>query len=347
MLKFYCEEAGRALAELKSTPDGLTDAEAARRLAEKGPNKLAEGKKVTTLQRFLQQLSDPMIIILLVAAAVSGVTAAYSGESFADVFIILIVVLINAVLGVYQESKAEKAIEALQEMTAATSKVIRGGKQVSLKSEELVPGDVVVLEAGDAVPADGRILESASLKIEEAALTGESVPVNKVVSALGLDDGKDVPLGDRKNMAYMGSTVVYGRGRVLITGTGMDTEMGKIAGALAQAEEGQTPLQKKLARARHLRIHLRLQPYQGGRFPPRRHHQYVHGSGQSCRRGHPRGPCHRRYHRTLHRRNEHVQAQCRHPPPYGCGDAGLRTGHLLGQNRYADAEQDDGCGARG
>lgn len=140
MLKFYCEEAGRALAELKSTPDGLTDAEAARRLAEKGPNKLAEGKKVTTLQRFLQQLSDPMIIILLVAGAVSGVTAAYSGESFADVFIILIVVLINAVLGVYQESKAEKAIEALQEMTAATSKVIRGGKQVSLKSEELVPG---------------------------------------------------------------------------------------------------------------------------------------------------------------------------------------------------------------
>ncbi len=116
--------------------------------------------------------------------------------------------------------------------------MIRGGKQVSLKSEELVPGDVVVLEAGDAVPADGRILESASLKIEEAALTGESVPVNKVVSALGLDDGKDVPLGDRKNMAYMGSTVVYGRGRVLITGTGMDTEMGKIAGALAQAEEG-------------------------------------------------------------------------------------------------------------
>ena len=246
MLKFYCEEAGRALAELKSTPDGLTDAEAARRLAEKGPNKLAEGKKVTTLQRFLQQLSDPMIIILLVAAAVSGVTAAYSGESFADVFIILIVVLINAVLGVYQESKAEKAIEALQEMTAATSKVIRGGKQVSLKSEELVPGDVVVLEAGDAVPADGRILESASLKIEEAALTGESVPVNKVVSALGLDDGKDVPLGDRKNMAYMGSTVVYGRGRVLITGTGMDTEMGKIAGVLAQTEQEQTPLQKKL-----------------------------------------------------------------------------------------------------
>lgn len=246
MLKFYCEEAGRALAELKSTPDGLTDAEAARRLAEKGPNKLAEGKKVTTLQRFLQQLSDPMIIILLVAAAVSGVTAAYSGESFADVFIILIVVLINAVLGVYQESKAEKAIEALQEMTAATSKVIRGGKQVSLKSEELVPGDVVVLEAGDAVPADGRILESASLKIEEAALTGESVPVNKVVSALGLDDGKDVPLGDRKNMAYMGSTVAYGRGKAVVTATGMHTEMGKIASAITQAEDGETPLQKKL-----------------------------------------------------------------------------------------------------
>lgn len=247
MLKFYCEDTDSVLSELGSSANGLSDAEAASRLSEKGPNKLAEGKKITTLQRFLQQLSDPMIIILLVAAAVSGVTAAYSGESFADVFIILIVVLINAILGVYQESKAEKAIEALQEMTAATSKVIRNGKQITLKSEDLVPGDIVVLEAGDAVPADVRILESASLKMEEAALTGESVPVNKMIGALNLNDGKDIPLGDRKNMAYMGSTVVYGRGSAVVTGTGMDTEMGKIAGALAQAEEGQTPLQKKLA----------------------------------------------------------------------------------------------------
>ena len=158
MLKFYCEEAGRALAELKSTPDGLTDAEAARRLAEKGPNKLAEGKKVTTLQRFLQQLSDPMIIILLVAAAVSGVTAAYSGESFADVFIILIVVLINAVLGVYQESKAEKAIEALQEMAAATSKVLRDGKMVIAEQRGSGVGRRCrCWKRATPCPADGRI----------------------------------------------------------------------------------------------------------------------------------------------------------------------------------------------
>ena len=185
-----------------------------------------------------------MIIILLVAALVSGITAAYSGESFADVFIILIVVVINAVLGVYQESKAEKAIEALQEMTAATSKVLRDGKMVLLKSEELVPGDVVILEAGDAVPADCRILESASLKAEEAALTGESVPVEKEAAAI--EQEGDIPLGDRKCMVYMGSTVVYGRGRAVVCATGMDTEMGKIADALAQAEDGQTPLQRKL-----------------------------------------------------------------------------------------------------
>ncbi|MEG1972817.1 MAG: HAD-IC family P-type ATPase, partial [Oscillospiraceae bacterium] len=178
-----------------------------------------------------------MIIILLVAALVSGITAAYSGESFVDVFIILIVVFINAILGVYQESKAEKAIEALQKMTAATSKVLRNGHQISLKSENLVVGDIVILEAGDAIPADMRILESASLKIEEAALTGESVPVTKMTAVLNLINGKEVPLGDRKNMAYMGSTVVYGRGRAVVTGTGMKTEMGKIANLLAGADD--------------------------------------------------------------------------------------------------------------
>ena len=136
-------------------------------------------------------------------------------------------------LGVVQESKAEAAIAALQEIAAATSKVLRDGKIVSLKSEDLVPGDVVVLEAGDSVPADGRIIECASMKIEEAALTGESVPVNKIVSLLNLEGEKDVPLGDRKNMIYMGSTVVYGRGKAVITGTGMNTEMGKIADSLS------------------------------------------------------------------------------------------------------------------
>ena len=156
------------------------------------------------------------------------------------------VVIINAVLGVFQESKAEAAIEALQEIAAATSKVLRDGKMVTLKSTDLVPGDIVVLEAGDAVPADGRIIECASMKIEEAALTGESVPVNKMMDLLSLESRKDIPLGDRKNMVYMGSTVVYGRGKAVVTGTGMNTEMGKIAKALSQAKEEATPLQLKL-----------------------------------------------------------------------------------------------------
>ena len=247
-MKHYCQDAAGVLAQVQSTKNGLTAAEAQKRLETNGKNKLAEPKKDSIIVQFLKQLTDPMIIILLVAALISGVLAVVEGESMTDVIIILAVVIINAVLGVYQENKAEKAIEALQEMSAATSKVLRDGKIVSVRSEDLVVGDVVLLEAGDAVPADGRIIENASLKIEEAALTGESVPVNKFIDLINLEEGvKDVPLGDRKNMVYMGSTVVYGRGAAVITATGMDTEMGKIADALAKAEEGQTPLQIKLS----------------------------------------------------------------------------------------------------
>ena len=245
-MDFYTKDAAEVLSHLSSSADGLDESVAKERFEKYGANKLKEAKKPSLLSRILAQLSEPMTVILLIASAVSAVTAIYGGESFADVIIILAVVCINAFLGVYQEGKAEKAIEALQEMTAATSKVIRGGKLITLKSEELVPGDIVVLEAGDAVPADGRIIENASLKIEEAALTGESVPVNKMIETLGLENNKDIPLGDRKNMVYMGSTVVYGRGKAVITATGMDTEMGKIAIALSEAGEGQTPLQKKL-----------------------------------------------------------------------------------------------------
>ena len=246
-MKYYCEEKERVIAELESNENGLSEAEAERRLAENGPNKLAAAKKDSIIKQFLKQLADPMIIILLAAAAISGVLAITQGESFADVIIILFVVVVNAVLGVYQENKAEKAIEALQEMSAATSEVLRGGKIVTVHSEELVVGDVVLLEAGDAVPADGRIIDNASLKIEEAALTGESVPVSKFIDIINLTDGeRDVPLGDRRNMAYMGSTVVYGRGAMIVCATGMDTEMGKIADALSQASDGQTPLQIKL-----------------------------------------------------------------------------------------------------
>ncbi len=248
MKKTYTLTTDEVLQGLATGTDGLSSAEAAKRLEQYGPNKLKEAPKPTLLQRFLAQLKDPMLIILMVAAAVSALTGFLSNEpEWAEVIIILTVVLLNAVLGVIQESKAEAAIEALQTMTAATCKVLRDGKMVILHSADLVPGDVVLLEAGDAVPADGRIIENASLQIEEAALTGESVPVNKLIDALNLTAGQEeVPLGDRKNMCYMGSTVVYGRGKAVITETGMDTEMGKIAGALAAAEDEQTPLQKKL-----------------------------------------------------------------------------------------------------
>ena len=319
-MNFYQETPEKVLEELSTTENGLTHQEAGARLEQYGPNKLAEGKKVTLFQRFLQQLSDPMIIILLAAAAVSGITAAYSGESFADVFIILIVVLINAVLGVYQESKAEKAIEALQEMTAATSKVLRDGKLSLLHSDVLVPGDIVVLEAGDAVPADCRILESASIKAEEAALTGESVPVEKEVAAISSEE--EVPLGDRRCMLYMGSTVVYGRGRAVVCSTGMDTEMGKIADALAQAQENETPLQRKLGQLSKILSVLVLgicvfiflfSLLRAGDF-----HldtiisTFMVAVSPGCGRD-PRGSGRCGHHCSVHRRHQYVQAQCRHP----------------------------------
>ena len=248
MKDYYKLSVDETLNELNADSAGLSSERAAERLAQYGPNKLKEAEKPGFGKRFLTQLKDPMLLILLAAAGVSALTGAIAGESeWAETIIILAVVLLNAVLGVLQESKAEAAIEALQTMTAATCKVLRDGKMAALHSDELVPGDVVLLEAGDAVPADGRIIESASLKIEEAALTGESVPVNKMLDALGAAQKQaDVPLGDRKNMCYMGSTVVYGRGKAVITATGMSTEMGKIAGVLSNTKDEQTPLQRKL-----------------------------------------------------------------------------------------------------
>ncbi len=242
-MSYYSSDSEKVLTDLNSQKSGLTEAEAALRLEKNGKNKLEEKKKTSLFVRFLQQLADPMIIVLIVAAVLSGITSAYEGESFADVFIIMFVVILNSVLGVVQESKAEEAIAALKTMTAAHSKVYRDGVLKSIKSEDLVAGDIIALEAGDAVPADARILECASMQVEESALTGESVPVTKKSDAI---EG-EVALGDRKNMVYMGSTVVYGRGTAVVCDTGMKTEMGKIADALSKAEEGQTPLQKKLA----------------------------------------------------------------------------------------------------
>lgn len=246
-MKEYLKSTDEVLRDTGSQAAGLTAAEAERRLAEAGKNKLAEGKSESLLHRFLRQLAEPMTVILLVAALISGILAGVEGAFPTDVLIILAVVLINAVLGVLQESKAEKALAALQQMAAATSKVLRDGRQVTVHSEDLAVGDVLVLEAGDAVPADARILYSASMKVEESALTGESVPVEKIAEALVGGEAGDVPLGDRKNTVFMGSTVVYGRGLAVVVATGMHTEMGKIADALTCAQEGKTPLQRKLA----------------------------------------------------------------------------------------------------
>lgn len=246
-MKFYLEEKEAVLNELGSAPEGLSGEEAAARLEKNGKNKLKEEKKDGVVKRFFRQLADPMIIILLAAAVISAALAYYEGESTADAYIILAVVLINSFLGVYQESKAEKAIEALQKMSAMKSRVVRDGRITEINSEDIVLGDICILEAGDAIPADGRLLEAQSLKAEESALTGESVAVSKVISALKLEDKKDITLGDRRNMVYMGSTVAYGRGIAVITATGMDTEVGKIAEAIQTTSEGKTPLQKKLS----------------------------------------------------------------------------------------------------
>jgi Ca2+-transporting ATPase len=245
-LNHHFQSTEDVLKETGSSETGLASAEAEARLARNGRNRLEEGKKTTMFGRILAQISDPMVIVLIAAALISGITAALQDEPMSDVFIILFVVVLNTVLGVIQESKAEKAIDALKEMAAATSKVLRDGRVIHLKSEELVVGDVVLLEAGDAIPADGRLIECVNLKVEEAALTGESVPVEKTCEVIDSSKG-NIALGDRVNMVYMGSAAVYGRAKMVVTSTGMNTEMGKIAKAITLAETGETPLQKKLS----------------------------------------------------------------------------------------------------
>ena len=258
-MNYHNQTKENVLTLLNTTNTGLSNEEAKNRIAANGKNKLKEAQKDSNLKRFFKQLLEPMTVILIVAAAISAGVEIYNGVSSGhwafptDVIIILAVVIINAILGVLQESKAEKAIEALQEIAAATSKVIRDGKQITVKSEDLAIGDIIVLEAGDAVPADARIIESASIKAEESALTGESVPVNKTDETM---DNEDIPLGDRKNMVYMGSVIVYGRGKAVVCATGMNTEMGKIANALTNAKEGKTPLQIKLAQLSKILTYL-------------------------------------------------------------------------------------------
>ncbi len=226
---------------------GLADAQAEERLRETGENRLAEKKKKTNLQRFAEQFKDVMILILLLAAAVSFVVACTEGDpmEFFEPLLILVIVVLNAVMGMVQESKAEKALDALKTLSAPHARVLRGGKESVIDAAKLVPGDIIRLEAGDFIPADARLLRSVSLKSEESALTGESVPAEKDADHTVKEDA---PLGDRVNMVFSGCSVTYGTATAVVTATGMHTEMGKIASLLEGEEETQTPLQKKLAR---------------------------------------------------------------------------------------------------
>ncbi|HEM2795209.1 TPA: cation-translocating P-type ATPase [Streptococcus suis] len=238
---FYTQSEEQVLSSMGSSLDGLSSDEASKRLADYGRNELDEGEKRTLLAKFLDQFKDLMIIILIAAAILTVITEGSHGLT--DAIIILAVVILNAAFGVYQEGQAEAAIEALKNMSSPVARALRDNHVVEVDSKDLVPGDIVLLEAGDVVPADMRLLEANSLKIEEAALTGESVPVDKDLSK---ELAEDAPIGDRVNMAYQNSNVTYGRGLGVVTNTGMFTEVGHIAGMLANADETDTPLKQNL-----------------------------------------------------------------------------------------------------
>ena len=225
---------------------GLTAQQAAQALQQHGANKLREKKKKTNLQRFFDQFKDAMILILLAAAAVSFGIACYEANprEFFEPGLIVLIVILNAIMGVMQESKAEKALDALKNLSSPHARVIRDGKEQIIDAADLVPGDIIRLEAGDFVPADARLLRSVSLKAEESALTGESVPSEKDAGA-SIDE--KAPLGDRINMVFSGCSITYGTATAVVTGTGMNTEMGKIANLLEGEDDTQTPLQKKLS----------------------------------------------------------------------------------------------------
>ncbi|KIP01022.1 Calcium-transporting ATPase [Levilactobacillus brevis] len=235
---FYQQTVATLFQDLQTTDAGLSTAQAQERLARDGHNALNQQRRTTLVQKFIAQFKDFMIIVLLVAALIAGLT----GE-VVDAVIILVVVVLNAIFGVFQEAKAEEAINALKEMSAPNATVRRDGAVMTVKSDELVVGDIVLLEAGDIVPADLRLTDVATLKVEEAALTGESVPVEKASAVLTADD---LAIGDRANMAFMNSNVTYGRATGVVVATGMQTEVGRIAGMIEAADETTTPLQENL-----------------------------------------------------------------------------------------------------
>ena len=235
---YYRQTAQQALESQQADLRGLSEAEVRRRAEQYGPNKLSEGKKKSTLQVFLEQFKDLLVIILIIAALISAVS-----ENVESTIVIFAVLILNAILGTVQYVKAEKSLESLKAMSSPTAKVLRGGARVEIPSADVVPGDIVLLEAGDMVVADGRILENFSLKVNESSLTGESEGVDKSADAI---DAEQVALGDQKNMVFSGSLVTYGRATVLVTGTGMNTELGKIAALMNQTQQRKTPLQESL-----------------------------------------------------------------------------------------------------
>src|SRR4030042_528239 len=238
-MAWHQREIKEVFEELNSSPKGLSSEEARKRLDQYGPNALKEKKQKTLFGMFMDQFADFMILVLIGAAVISGVVGELS-----DTIAIVVIVILNAVIGFVQEYRAEKAMAALKKMAATTATVIREGKPADISASELVPGDIVTLEAGKIVPADMRLIEVAQLKVEEAALTGESIPVEKHIKSL---HDETLPLGDRKNMAYKGTIVSYGRGTGIIVATGMETELGKIATMLQEEEEVKNQLQKRLA----------------------------------------------------------------------------------------------------
>jgi Ca2+-transporting ATPase len=245
----HAQEVEAFLEAVKTGPQGLTEQEAARRLAEHGPNKLPEQAKKSALLRILEQLANPLVVTLLVAAGIAifvGFTAA-AHESFlsrfGDAIAILLIVVLNAFLGYYQERRAEAALEALQKLSAPSARVRRSGKIMVIPAEELVPGDLLELEAGDAIPSDARLVQTIDLATEEAALTGESTSLQKDAAALC---AVDAPLADRATMVFLGTTIVRGKGRAVVTGTGVGTELGKIGQMIAQVGEQKTPLEERL-----------------------------------------------------------------------------------------------------
>ena len=237
MKQYYLQTKDEVLKEFKTGSDGLSTKQAEENLAKYGKNALVEGKKKTAFQVFLEQFKDLMVIILIIAAVIS----AFTGD-LESTLVIIAVLILNAILGTVQHVKAEKSLESLKSLSSPSAKVLRNGEKIEIDSKDVVPGDIMLLEAGDMVTADGRILDNYSLQVNESSLTGESTNIDKA----DVDFDHEIPLGDRLNMVYSSSLVTYGRANVLVTGTGMNTEIGKIASLMNETKERRTPLQVSL-----------------------------------------------------------------------------------------------------